>query len=387
MKFSGKNFQAWPSFDLDLNGFVVVVGPSFAGKSSIFRALKGIVRNDISEQRVRNGSEQLELTLTVDGKTIKAIRKANGTTKYLTEKGDYTSLAKGIPDALKELNAGVVKIGEYTVDPIFASQFGEQFLLESTGPTELNTILGAFASTEKLEYGKKQANLLITQKNSEAKTLSEQIGDAEERRENLSKVFDKGKLVETSLKTIEPKVRSLEALRLWLGELTTTKARLVPLQHLAESLAIPDTTEAEQLQEQILQLHIAAKAQYRSARLLAMDTELEDAIDRWNSIVTLSRNAKAVNETVSLKSRLEMLYAQGAAKKLNNIVGAMESLWTASIALQDSIKYTGQATLLIQRVADKKAELATINREIMELQVTHHLCPKCGKPLEHLCGS
>lgn len=387
MKFTGKNFQAWPEFDLDLNGFVVMVGPSFAGKSAVFRALRGILRNEISEQRVRHGSDQLELTLTVDGKTIKAIRKANGSTKYLTDKGEYTSLAKGIPEGLKALNAGEIKIGDYTIDPIFASQFGEQFLLQGAGPTELNTVLGAFSSTEKLEGGKKQANLLITQKNSEAKTLAKEIGDAEERRAALGKIYETAIVVDTAVKTIEPKIRHAEKVVLWLGQLTTTMGRLVPLRQLEASLTIPDTTEAERLQDQMFHLRGAARAQRRKARLGVMDTQLEETINRWNDIVNLSRRAKAVNEASSLATKIQTIHDLDAAKKLNSVVGEMESLLTDAETLQSSIKFMGQAGQSLRRLNGKRDELAGMNREISELQVTHGICPKCGKPVEHICGS
>jgi predicted ATPase len=64
MKFSGKNFQPWPDFDIDIEGLTIVIGPSNEGKSSIYRALRGILRNDINEGYIRNPKkEPLELKL------------------------------------------------------------------------------------------------------------------------------------------------------------------------------------------------------------------------------------------------------------------------------------------------------------------------------------
>jgi len=45
IKLSGKNFQSWDAFDLTLAGLTVLTGPSDTGKSAIFRALKGVLRN------------------------------------------------------------------------------------------------------------------------------------------------------------------------------------------------------------------------------------------------------------------------------------------------------------------------------------------------------
>jgi energy-coupling factor transporter ATP-binding protein EcfA2 len=387
MKFSGKNFQAWTEFDLDLNGFVVMVGPSFSGKSSIFRALKGIIRNDIPDQRVRIDSPGLELSLTIDGETIKAVRKANGSTKYLTASGEYTSLAKGIPDALKKLNAAEVQVGDYRIDPIFASQFGEQFLLQSIGPTELNTVLGAFSSTEKLEAGKKQANLLITRKNGEAATLAEEIGDAEERREKLNKVLEFALLVDVAIKNMEPQLRLLENSVLWLGQASITKARLVPLRQLEASLAIPDTSEAERLQDTVFFLRSAALSATRITRLTIMDKHLDQAINTWNDIINLSRWAKVANETAILATKIRKVQEHGAAKGLNAVIGLMETLLSAANILQSSIKHTGQAALSTKRIADKRAELSKMETDLKALCEQNGLCAKCGKPLEHVCGS
>lgn len=387
MKFQGKNFQAWPEFEIDLNGFVVLVGPSFAGKSALFRALKGLLRNEIPAQRVRNGAEAVELSLTIGEKIVTARRKVNGSTKYWVDGQEYSSLAKGLPEGLTALNAGEIKIGDYTVDPIFASQFGDQFMLETSGPTELNTILGAFASTEKLEVGKKQANLLITQKNSEARTLAVEIGDAEERKDRLSKLIETGLLVETALRTMEPKIRHSEAVALWLGQLTLTLDRLVPLRQIAASLAIPDTTEAERLQQKLLYLRFAAKAQKRVAHLKQTDAVLEQAVDEWNKYAGLSRQMKTLTDAAKIAHRISTLHHLDVARKLNDLIGKLEQDLSTGVQHQDSIKYMNQTALLMQRVAGKRAELAQLDASVKELQTTHGLCPKCGSPLEHVCGT
>src|SRR5208337_2155919 len=100
--------------------------------------------------------------------------------------------------------------------PIFAKQNGKQFLLDSDSPMELNTILGAFASTEKLEVGKKSANLQIGQKNSEAKAFAVEIGDAESRKSELITLTAQMDEVGREFCRLEPEVLVLETKSEWL---------------------------------------------------------------------------------------------------------------------------------------------------------------------------
>src|SRR5271156_1527253 len=172
MKLQGTNFQSLQSFDLDISGLTVIVGPSNRGKSAVFRALRGLFRNELPAEYIKTGTEGLKLIATVDGTPIVAERKDGKSTTYLIGPKEFKKLAKTIPPELKAFGMNEVEVGEFTIDPIFSRQNGKQFLIDPDGysPMELNTILGAFASTEKLEGGKKAANLEIQHKNSEAKT-------------------------------------------------------------------------------------------------------------------------------------------------------------------------------------------------------------------------
>ena len=116
-------------------------------------------------------------------------RPLKGSTTYTIDDKVFAKLAGAIPDKVKELKFGDVVIGEYDVDPIFGRQNSPQFLIDpdTFKPPEVNAILGAFGGTEKLEHGKKEANLRKTQKDAEARTLAVQIRDAEERKSRFNR--------------------------------------------------------------------------------------------------------------------------------------------------------------------------------------------------------
>ena len=195
MKLTGKNFQIWRDFSLDIDKLTVLTGPSNKGKSAIFRALKGILRNELDAAYIRNPkNDPLELTLEYDGHIITATRSKKGSVKYTVDgEGDkYTKLDGAVPEPVEKLGFGDVTVGKTVVDPIFARQNSSQFLIDGVTPAEVNAILGAFGGTEKLEIGKKQANLLVTQKNADARAYAVEIRDAEARKDRLDKLAAKG---------------------------------------------------------------------------------------------------------------------------------------------------------------------------------------------------
>jgi DNA repair ATPase RecN len=79
VKLSGRNFQSWASFDIEMDGLTVVTGPSDVGKSALFRALRGVLRNEISAEYVRDGQDEpLTVKFEWDGHTVVAKRKPKG---------------------------------------------------------------------------------------------------------------------------------------------------------------------------------------------------------------------------------------------------------------------------------------------------------------------
>ena len=119
-------------------------------------------------------------------------------------------------------------IGEFDIDPIFGRQNSPQFLIdpEAFKPSEVNAVLGAFGGTERLERGKKEANLRKSQGDSEAKALAAQIRGAEERKAALAVLKAGSEKVADRLLSAEKAVRALEAEGLWLGAAARAVGRL-----------------------------------------------------------------------------------------------------------------------------------------------------------------
>ncbi len=392
MKFSGKNFQAWGEFDLDVTGLTVLTGPSDTGKSALMRALRGLFYNDLSEAYIREGSSGLELTVDWDGDTIKVTRAVEESTKYeITKQGEapkkFAKLASRRPEELRAFGVNDIRIGDTTLDPIFAIQNDTQFLLQGVSISELNNILGGFASTEKLEYGKREANLRIQQKNAEARTLAVEVHDAEVRRAAFEQKVEVTAPLVSMLEQLEPLVWRLEEQSLNVQAALHYKRQLTPLREILAKLELPDLTNAER-QSECEKAIISATAAKREVRnLRGIQTKVEDAVGLWSQTKKVFFAQQAASELVGLKqirSRMKAL-----AKGLD-VVAQIDL--TAPERLIESIKIVGDVTAIRARLVKLREEQTAISVELdLATKASHDLiahqptttrkltkCPECG---------
>lgn len=441
MRLKGKNFQAWSEFDFEIEGLTVLVGPSNHGKSSLSRSLKGLLRNEIPDGFIKNGQDEpLELELEYEGHNIKATRKKGGSTKYTIDGKDYSSLGGKVPDELTKLKFGEVTIGDYSVDPQFAVQNKAQFLIDSDRwkPNELNAILGAFSSTEKLDAGKKEANLRITQRKSEATTLASEIRSAEERSAKLLEITGNATLVAGALNGLERQVHPQEERQGWLEGVEYHQTRLEPLrsfievldtlddigasanghglmqkglacvdysrsmvetlQEFIDSLTLPDLTEVEPLARMVDSLECAAAAMDTLRFLRKLETVLDEAATTWSEIVSNVKQDRELDVLTEDKGYDTDAFGVAIA----TIIREVETQFIEAKALVQSISYletasTSAATYesLTRSIDTEDSELGEAERELeatrqelaeeIAAEAAKGLCPKCGTTLEHVC--
>lgn len=382
MKFSGKNFQSWPNFQLDIEGLTIVIGPSDEGKSGLHRALRGILRNDIEQEHIRNPkNEPLELTMEHDGHTIKATRSKKGGVTYEVDGKEYAKLAGGVPDVIKAMNFGEVKIGDMSFDPIFANQNQPQFLLDSSfKPGEINAILGAFGGTEKLEWGKKQANLRKTQKDSEAKLLSSQIQEAESRKALLELLAKEGNDLIGRLKQLENEAASVELFVSLVDEVLNCLIKLEPIKVIHE-VALPDDSELPL----ILKISKTAEQASFSSVFVKWANKPLQIIETSSS---LWKDAVSITEQINELSFLSgIVIADMGEISGFNLSSDCEPLNNTYLG----IKYLEELDLYLKEIEKTHSELTNIDIEISKVtlelveaqkQENIEVCPKCGFKIE-----
>jgi hypothetical protein len=364
MRLQGTNFQSLTGFDLDVSGLTVIVGPSNKGKSAVFRALRGLFRNELPSEYIRTNSEGLELIATMDGKTVIARRTTKGSTKYVIDGKEFAKLAKTVPPELKAFGMNEVEIGEFTIDPIFSRQNGTQFLIDPEGysPIELNTILGAFASTEKLEAGKKTANLEIAHKNSEAKTLAGEVTQAETRKAQLELIDKDAQRIAQELQRLKPEVEMLESKEQWLLAISEWQAALLPIRETLSKLIMPDMGEVMRLSE--AQAHaVQATNSFRIARFCKRVQDSVEAISAgWVVVERLAIKVQSLNELVSLRAH----YQKRDVQPLTAILARIDVGFLGAKALADGIILLGQCATYIDRVVALKTQLEKVDAELAE---------------------
>ena len=400
MRLIGRNFQPWSEFSMIIDGLTLIVGNSNKGKSSIFRALRGVLRNNLPAEFVRDGQdERMEVSLDVEGTpTIKATRTRKGTTKYEIGKDKYAALGSNVPEPMEALRFNEVRIGEASMDPIFSEQNKAQFLIDPDRykPGELNAILGAFSSTEKLDTGKKEANLRITQRNSEARTLAEEIREAEERKELLANLSGKVIVVSSEVEDSEAKANRFESKAESLHEVVQRSDRLALLREIIGAFSLPDISEAAVLEKKTGHLFQAAFRLVRHRLLTDIGFSIDDALVRWESIAKVYKRQR---ETAAL---LEMVGREGTspkeyAEQLGSVLRSVEGMLASTFGCLTLGKAIASTQALTVSIAKKGIELeeaertfAEMNLELSRLNGVYEetkaaakakegpKCPKCG---------
>jgi len=388
MKFSGKNFQAWGEFDLEVTGLAVLTGPSDTGKSALMRALRGLFYNDLSEAYIREGSSGLELTVDWEGDTIKVSRAVEESTKYeITKQGEATKkfakLAGRRPEELRAFGVNDIRIGDTTLDPIFAIQNDTQFLLQGVSISELNNILGGFASTEKLEYGKREANLRIQQKNAEARTLATEIHDAEVRRAKFEEQAQAVEPIVVRLAELDTRIWGLEAQGAATAACVAVKRTLLPLRKLLRELKVPDTAPLDKLLQKAQAAYTALYAADALQHFTYYQMKIEEAVTSWREMKKFYFGVEAIRQITAV-AKVRNQAAQLAALSFDEtkISQALDGIK----AVREATARLSSVTALRVAEAEVAAEIEGLNAEEKSLRAQAAefadklvVCPQCGE--------
>ena len=424
MRLSGKNLQSWADFDVEIDGLTVVTGPSDVGKSALFRALKGIVRNELPAEWVRDGQEEpMEVRLDIGGHNIYVRRGRKGSTTYVIDGKDFAKLNLSVPDEIKDLKFNEVLIGDFDFDPIFGRQNSAQFLIDplTYKPTEVNAILGAFGGTEKLEHGKKEANLRKTQRDAEARTNAVQIRESEERRAKLTDMQLIGDQIGGALLDLERESRVLETEVFQIHEAYRFREEAIRYRKVIDSLVLPDISGLEREYRLAASAEQAAEANAYARWLSKPIATLTNASVLWDDIRSLQAEIALLGSTLKMKAEIDWLMgamtplaaaetrwletrrlwneiawietAVEAGKhvvstdKLKASFSDAESVFNDAVMLWNSIKRLEALSALLGELKVSADKQAGVEAELLAAQaeLQKGMCPKCGKPLGHEC--
>lgn len=288
-------------------------------------------------------------------------------------------------------------------------------------PTEVNAILGAFGGTEKLERGKKEANLRKTQKDAEARTIAEQIRTAEERRAKLTDMQLTGDQIGGYLLALERESRALELESHWLDETVRYRQEIVRYRQIVDALVPPDITGLEHdyrlsvSAEQAAEAHAFAKwlskpmaklsdvatfwddSKRIQTEIAALETALKTRtyVDRLGEIATWLQTAPSLwtdvkrlwNEIACIEIAVEAGKHVVSTDKLKTALTDSEVVFNDGVRLWNSIKRLEGLSALLGELKGSADGLAGVEAELLAAQaeLQKGMCPKCGKTLGHEC--
>jgi energy-coupling factor transporter ATP-binding protein EcfA2 len=387
IKLSGKNFQSFADFSIEIAGFTAVVGPSDLGKSATSRALKGILRNEIGAHHVRLGATSTEVNIEFDGHVIHAERTRKVATEYLVDGKEFKKLGQRLPEAMEDLGFEPITFGGVTIDPMFARQGDQQFLIDSyQSPTDLNVILGGFAATERLDKGKKAGNAQIQQKNSEAGILAVAIQAEEEQRSKILPLVEAAAEVTAQLTKLMADKQVLERMSEALAGLIAARIEGQKLTSAITLLVIPEIAPIAELLPVVENLEGLKKAysagKYIADVLSSLPTADTSSVEE---VLPLFLAYKALAESQKTKSTIaKFIKALPNASCLG--IETSEAIITAtSLLIQaknaqaelmaDAAKLTGldtQFTYLVTlyRTQQAAADLLSVHHSALKSKVT-----------------
>jgi energy-coupling factor transporter ATP-binding protein EcfA2 len=393
MKLSAKNFQPWEEFSLALGKLTVLVGDSDTGKSAAVRALQGLIRNEIEADQIRVGEEDTEVTLEIGGHKITIKRSVGDSNKYLIDGKLLKRGALEIPDEVKALNMGIIEIGDTKLDPIFSNQHDSKFMLQDVGPTQMNAILGAFSSTEKLEMGKRETNTRIQQKGSEAKSIATEINEAETRKHKLTEIQTNVTPIMEGLVLLESEAKGFETLNFLYQESAVSLDKFNSLRQLISNITAPPLDEVANLQSLITWLEKSAIIKKRDTLLGQAITRLSTVRDMWSELLALYRMIAQLDSTAVLL-RSKKASGEHISDAVDSVISNTDNGLEEIKDIRALVGYLRQAASLMSSVGSCQQRLqSAINvleeneEEEAELRKTIEeerrlkdsvTCPKCG---------
>lgn len=383
MRLQAENFQSWSQVSLDIEGFTTIVGPSDLGKSAIFRMARGVFRNDIGANKIKNGETELQVSVSFDKENIVAKRTVKGATTYTVNGAEYGKLAGNVPEPVVAYGYGPIQIGNVELDPIFGGQFDSQFLLSSS-PSDLNTVLGAFSSTEKLDQGKKRIGIKIKELDTEAKVLASMISEAEAKAHNAKSFLDQALIINDDVSRMDEETQFLGASIQKIDKLIGIEDKQTVLKSyydaISEYTVSTDDVKAYAKLIDVIQEYRVARyvVNVASASKAAIESISVAEIREASNQISLISKYLAMNKTVPDVSllKIEDLVSHLHAVEDRNYEIILLELYERLTSLVDD--YRGQLADMEEEANDILAELEELRMMLRLENASKTECPKCG---------
>lgn len=406
-----RNFQSIEDAEVVIEGLTVITGTNNAGKSALFRAIRGAVTNTRGTFFVRHGTTHATVDMTdlETGDTVVWEKGEKGINRYIVNGKVYDRVGKGVPPEAQIFGIESMKIGDNELWPQIAPQItGVSFLLDQTG----SVIAEAVADVERVQQLNRALKSCESDKRSTRSDLKIRKSDRKKFLEEQQKFVGLDEVLER-IETIEAKREKAEKFSKALTNLIKLGDRYKGARDAVKALEgldkvaakLPPEETAQEAQEVVDQLSEAQDVahRYKAAR------DAVDALEGLEEVATKGPSedqvsfARKFRQAIQITVKMAMRFEE-AATELQQAQDAQVA--AEEISLDEKLvaraakfrKALSNAKVLQNRYDVAKAELEKLEKAIEKLDEeasaakavaeeilgTYVECPTCGGTLDHV---
>ncbi|RLI38161.1 hypothetical protein DRO66_02430 [Candidatus Bathyarchaeota archaeon] len=360
MKLTLKGFEAHQHTEFDLSqGLVFLVGANSMGKSSVRKAIEGLIDNELEDDRIKDGEDVLDVTLELGGDVIQWVRRRKGSPKmsYFIN-GKKTNPGRGLCPELTKFGLNRIETSTDRVLLNVCREWGAPFMLGATGPQKFELLSkvmserGLLDVTKDIASDRKSSNKQIIGTESVLKELGEQL-EAKSAEVEKYRPLDS---VEITPESLQADVQLLMTLVNTAVELHDLNEELLPLDGLLTRL------------REGLDAFSAIKAK---ANLNVTIHSIKEAISIQEEDRRISKEEEDINSKESiLKETLNKLNCLDNVKENMDTILSLEQLRTEAVTVEEQMTKLLKAEVACQSTIDAFKGIDTFEEQMGAIQAT-----------------
>lgn len=400
-----EDFQSIHQAEIEIDGLTVLTGTNNAGKSALFRALRGAFTNARGTGFVRQGATKCTVALDFeDGKSLLWEKGRDGTNDYVVNGVRFKKVGHGAPEEVRALGIQPIAVNNTEYWPQLAPQIvGVSFLLDQPG----SVVAEAVADVGRVDTLNQALRASESDKRSARADLKVRVADGKRLFEKRAAFEGLGVALE-AVAALEAKVEAGRTLGEKKALVERQAKRLLAARADVEGLAGVDTLSVPS-DEQVARV-VALSTSGRQLRSLreryCASRELAQSLSSLDSVGGLLPKQAVVDRAGKLKLALRVTrgltqrYVDArrdalAASTEHAQLGALEVGSELAERARKFSRAVGNASQLVDRLRAVRQEVGDLERQIAKVEEESNrlqsnlegmvdgrtTCPLCGSSL------
>lgn len=393
LKVRVRNFQSILDASITIDGFTVLTGTNNAGKTALFRALRGVFTNTRGSDFVRYGCGHCTVDVeNEEGKKIKWEKGPDGTNTYVIDGKRFDRVGFGVPQEVKDWGVVPVTVNKIDYWPQVAPATKVGFLIDEPGSVlaeaiadveRMNQLGGALKACEserrsvrsERKVREKDRSILL-EKKEKFSGLDEVLGNIQEVTRKWERSEQTRRAMQQLLSLRQRLHKAREAVGLFqsLGKVEA----LIPSQQRVDAAK-------ETRRETIESLDLRGRFQQLKEVLLGLDGIDKIAPPTKNDFQTMGENLRGYEDLVRLGKRVRKV-RDGQMGGIPTVVFDTAKVDRARKFIQ-VLNLTRNLRKRYSEASRSRLEIGNRVRELggelesIQATMSNVDCPTCGKPM------